>query len=650
MKRVIRATMEALPWSELKRTNTRFGPRFSRWTRIDLSELEWYRSQKPRLDGLGIVIRHTEGTKDAFLVWWSKPPESKEFLEVSHQMSRSVDADVPIPVPSGLELRGFQKACVAFMLPRKATLIGDDMGVGKTVELIAYINAMNAQRRVLRRILVVVPPIVRINWARELEKWLCDRHHAVGIAMDEWPETDIVVVGYSMTMKFEREIVDTKWDLVVLDEAHNVANRKAKTTRVICGYVPKMKEDITLSKPGVTTQFRVAMTGTPIPNKIENIYSVLKWLDPIRWKDWGKFAFEHCGTGGFLSAQSVKANQLKLQTVLRSTIMIRREKKDVLTELPPVVRRLHIIPQDEVGGFGKLNREFEALMKSDWARGITAAKAKLEVTKCIGTDLQYERACREVDSWMKRLEAECDGMLVEVGLKKVPIVTRMVTEDYPSRRVFVLAYHIKVLEALQAAIPGSVMLNGSHSQAERQAAIDAYQRGEGPTVMIMQVGIAIGFTLTAAEVVLFCEGSWLPAHIGQAESRAHRMGKSNPVEVVWPVVENGIDMLQAQRVTAKQAVIDGVLNLNIQGGDTERETVIPQPGVTLLRSRVGTAASFFQSESALQRATEFARKLQDEAVDEVDREICRIVVGLKMTSQLAYLVSEIEKRTYSVQP
>jgi len=646
-KRVVRSAMEKLEWSEVKSVQTKFGERFRRTCWISEDDSVWYKSQKPRLEGLGITIHKSPGASGShwhYLAWWSDPNDRSASHKTTLSKSRETDAEISIPVPDGLELRGFQKACVSFMLGRPATLIGDDMGVGKTIELIAYVNAMNKSKRALNRILIVVPPVVRINWTLELKKWIYDKTHTIGIAFKDWPNTEIVVIGYSMASKFLDQVINTSWDLVVLDEAHYVSNRKAKTTRIIFGYIPKIKECLSLSMPGVTTKYRVAMTGTPIPNKVENCYSIIRWLDPVRWNDWGKFYFNYSGNGGYLSDGHIRANMLRLQDTLRKTIMIRREKADVVSELPPINRRMHVIPQDEVAGWRSCQMEMLKIMKSDWSNKAMDRKARLEIAKCIGTVDEIYAASEALKKSMGELEMVSGDAMQNVGITKVPIIAKMVNEEYADKRILVVAHHREVLERLHKEIPGSSLIYGSTPNSDRQRLIDSYQNTNANRVLIMQIVMAIGVTLTKADMVIFAEGSWLPSVISQAESRPHRIGRTEPVDVVWPVVSGGIDMLQAQRVIAKQQTIDLVLNLNTKDGDIEREPVIPQPGITLLASKVSDQSQNFRSPEAIEAAVSFVKKMAASKSNEVNSRICRMIVEIPMCSRLAVLVNEIRKQ------
>ena len=135
-------------------------------------------------------------------------------MAAARERSRATDANVDIPSPEGLEYLPYQRAGIAFALEREATLLGDEMGLGKTIQAIGIINATPDMKRVL----VICPASLRLNWARELRKWLV-RCLSVGIAFGpRLPGTDIVVCNYDILGRHRLLLGSLEWDLLVVDE------------------------------------------------------------------------------------------------------------------------------------------------------------------------------------------------------------------------------------------------------------------------------------------------------------------------------------------------------------------------------------------------------------------------------------------------
>ena len=234
------------------------------------------------------------------------------------------------------ELLPFQKEGVAFALAREASLIADGMGLGKTAQAVGVINGDAS----IRRVLVVCPASVRIPWQRELEQWL-DRSFAVAVAgvnsQKPLSGDGITIINYDRLIRF----TDLEaYDLAVLDE---------------CQYIKTPASRRTLAAFTIRARRRIALSGTPLLNRPIELYPVLRWLDPQRWPAGGYFRFgqrycaaRHNGFGWDLSGAS---NLPELSALLRSTVMIRRTKAEVLPQLPPKIRT--VIELQPVRGCGE---------------------------------------------------------------------------------------------------------------------------------------------------------------------------------------------------------------------------------------------------------------------------------------------------------
>jgi len=155
------------------------------------------------------------------------------------------------------------------------------------VQAIGVINADES----VRRVLVVCPASLKINWLRELKKWLV-RPLEVGIADSKcFPSTDIVVINYDIAQKYERSLA-AGWDLMIVDEAHYLKNPKALRTRFILGHRARRPAD---SKSGIPARRKIFLTGTPICNRPVELWPILHALDAVAWPNFFKYAERYCG-------------------------------------------------------------------------------------------------------------------------------------------------------------------------------------------------------------------------------------------------------------------------------------------------------------------------------------------------------------------
>jgi SWI/SNF-related matrix-associated actin-dependent regulator of chromatin subfamily A-like protein 1 len=171
------------------------------------------------------------GRPDAVEAINAEREEAARKAQAAIEASRATDADVDIPVPAGLAYLPYQRAGIAYCMERDGALIGDDMGLGKTPQAIGTINVDPDCKRVL----VICPASLKLNWAKELRRWL-SRPMTVGVAEgSNFPATDIVIINYDIVAKHRATIDTIEWDNLIVDEAHYLKNPKAQRTKAILG-------------------------------------------------------------------------------------------------------------------------------------------------------------------------------------------------------------------------------------------------------------------------------------------------------------------------------------------------------------------------------------------------------------------------------
>ena len=472
----------------------------------------------------------------------------------SLELSRADDAEVDVPVPDGLALLPFQRAGVAYALGRPATLIGDEMGLGKTPQSIAVANATGA-----RGVLIVCPLSVKVNWEREIARWsTADPPLTVGHATaKEWPATDVVVAHYDVLARHEADLRSREWDMVVLDEAHYLKNPKAQRTQAIFG-----KKGL----PAVGAGRKLVLTGTPIPNRPVELYGILRWLDPEVAGSWLRYATRYCARketrwGWDVSGAS---NLGELQEKLRSTLMVRRLKADVLTELPPKRRQVvPLDPADVEGASQALGAEQEGM--AEVAAALAEARVEAELAKASEDPAEYKAAVERLREAQHAEFSEMSRLRHDTAVVKAPAVAAHVADLLESgeAKVAVWAHHHDVVGILRERLAeySVVEITGETPQAERQAAVDSFQAPGGPRVFIGSITAAgTGITLTAAQTAVFAELDWVPGNVSQAEGRHHRIGQAGSVLIQHVLLDGSLDAKLASTLIAKQEVADKALD------------------------------------------------------------------------------------------
>lgn len=476
------------------------------------------------------------------------------------EASRAVDADIDIPCPQGLAYLPYQRAGIAFAMRRNGVLFGDEMGLGKTIQAIGLINADPA----LNRVLIVCPATLKLNWRRELRKWLT-RPLSISVSSDRGVDSlaNIVIMNYDVLGSYAN-LLAQEWDAVILDEAHYLKNPDAKRTQAIFGVKAKpatKTRDAVEEKPAIKARRRIILTGTPIPNRPIEGFGLFNFLDPDTFGNFFAYAKRYCAArqeswGWDFTGAS---NLPELQQKLRSSIMVRRLKADVLKELPPKRRTILEIEgdADSQGAVAAEATEFDRLESN-----MFEARVAMELAKA-STTAEYRDAVAALKQAMSQAFTEMSAVRRRTAVSKIPwVCAHLEALLADNGKAVCFAHHEDVILGIKEHFGSSaVVLYGATSIPARQAAVDDFQND--PTVKLFIGGIqaaGVGITLTASDRVVFAELDWVPGNVTQAEDRCHRIGQSKTVFVEHVVLEGSIDARMVSVLVEKQAVIERALD------------------------------------------------------------------------------------------
>lgn len=493
--------------------------------------------------------------------------------------SRSVDSDIKVPLPPGLELKPFQRAGIAFAVQRKDTLNADDMGLGKTVQSIGFLNYLHP-----KRVLVVCPATLVWNWKQEAEKWLFDHYHIFmpRSGADEIPTDDarlLVITNYEKTIGKRGQESRThtplsrsllrNWDVGIFDEAHYLKNPDSIRSQVI------------LAEGGIYEHCKrsLFLTGTPMENRPIEIWPIAATLCPARFGDWWDFAKRYCalheeergrrvvrieGPDG-MHREEVKSkkvwvadgssNHSELQQRLRTSIMIRRLKSDVLKELPPKRRQLILLSDDDVdwSAYPEILRWREINQKD-----FDAALSRLEAAK---TMAEYQAAVRSLKKVTVEF-TEVSDVRHKSALLKLPACLKFADEILTSvESLVIFGHHRDVLEKIHEHYgDDSCVIYGDTPMAKRIPIVNQFQNGQKKIFIGGLKAAGTGITLTRASNMIFFEEDWNPATISQAEDRLARIGQKKMVHSMHPVLNNSLDANMVKMTVSKQNTIDKMLD------------------------------------------------------------------------------------------
>lgn len=553
-----------LKWSEPKRVTTRNGDRILRTAKPDENFWTVWKERKPELQMKGIACMKDDAGN--WLVCWWKPISAEEEKQ-SMEESRASESDIIIPVPDGLEYLPFQKAGIDFASKRNNVLIGDEMGLGKTIQAIGVINIDDT----VSKVLIVCPASLKLNWKRECKKWLV-RDNGVAIIPNgaEWfmpqlVEVSIVIINYELVKKHERRIRAVEWDMIVADEAHYLKNPKAQRTKALLGGgqgrgKPKIE-------PIQSRRF-LALTGTPIPNRPIEIFPVVNRISPETFPSYWAFGKKFCGGktgfGGSLD-MSGASNLEELQRLLRgSGGMVRRLKKNVLSELPDKVRQIIELPPT-----AELKRKLDEqtriwTLHDDTIAQLKAKKMMAEVNE----DLEeFRDIARDLKAGISVCFSDMSRIRAQIALLKAPYVIQHLKDTLnDTHKLVVMCYHRALLAEMMKSLakggfPAVTLHGGITDKEARQKAVDQFQEDQNIRVFVGTIKAAgVGITLHASSTVTFAEQDWTPGVMEQAEDRLHRIGQENSVLVQHLVMEDSLDSTMIKRHISKSVDIEAALD------------------------------------------------------------------------------------------
>jgi SWI/SNF-related matrix-associated actin-dependent regulator of chromatin subfamily A-like protein 1 len=398
---------------------------------------------------------------------------------------------------------------------------------------------------------------------------------------------DLVIINYDIAGKYLAELQGCQWDLLILDESHAVKNPKAQRTVAIFGRQATKKEVEAdqdyraelaganpndrkaifvrhrdrLSQPGITARFELHMTGTPILNRPKELWTSISRLAPDTFNNFFRFAKRYCGahSNGYGWDMGGATNLDELQQKLRASLMVRRLKSEVLTELPAKRRQIVQLPANGASDLVEEERDIAA----EQERVIEDLLAAVQLAKVNDVpESEYLKAVEALQKGQRAAFTEVAKVSHRVALAKVPMTVSYLKELVESgQKVLVFAHHLDVLDALASEFPKAVRLDGRNSVEERQLAVDRFQQDPEANPFIGGIRAAgVGLTLTAASLVVFHEIDWVPGVMNQAEDRAHRIGQKDSVLVQTLVLEGSLDAIKVRTLIEKQEIIDRALD------------------------------------------------------------------------------------------
>jgi hypothetical protein len=464
--------------------------------------------------------------------------------------------------PGGLELMPHQAQVVAAAAAGHRTfLLADEPGLGKTAQALLAAQAANAYP-----LLVVVPNVVKTNWAREVGMWTPSRSatviHGNGDTIDGF--ADIVIVNYEVLDRHVGWLGDLGFRGMVVDEAHFIKNKASQRSQ----HVLELSERIRLR---IGRPLLMALTGTPLINDIEDfraIWQFLGWIDDTKPLGELMESLEETGLTpadrGFYPAARRCVVDLGI---------VRRRKIDVAADIP--ARRIADLPVELDDKASRTIREAER----DLARRLVSRYESALATRTSGQVVEGidHDLVRRVATWERKdtTDTKTDenvfGMMRRIGQAKAGLAA-----DYASQlarsagKVVFFAKHVDVMDVAEETFTKRGIrfssIRGGQTPTSRQKQIDAFVNDPGVAIAVCSLTAAgVGLNLQVASNIVLAELSWTDAEQTQAIDRSHRIGQTEPVTAWRIIAAQTIDARIAELIDSKA----GLAARALDGSDEE---------------------------------------------------------------------------------
>jgi SNF2 family DNA or RNA helicase len=421
-------------------------------------------------------------------------------------------------------------------------LLADDMGLGKTVQALAAVEVL-AREGGVERVLIVAPTSLKHQWRQEIEKFTSRSASVVqGLLAARAAEyarpSFYKITNYDVVHRDLPAIRQWAPDLVILDEAQRIKNWKTLTAR---------------SVKQLPSEYAIVLTGTPLENRLEELHSIVEFVDRFRLGPLFRFLHEHQHVDDH--GRVVGYRELGSITRTLSPVLLRRTKDEVLSELPErLEKRLFMPMTDEQWLHHEENKEIVGRIVRKWKRfGFLSEKDQLRLMCAL-----------------QNMRMSCDSaylldQLTDRGPKPdeaLTLLSEVLESDQAKVVVFSqwLAMHALLEARLRRKRWGYVLFHGGVPGPQRRQLVERFREDPDCRLFLATDAGGVGLNLQHANVVFNMDLPWNPAVLEQRIGRVHRLGQRQPVRVYHFISENTIEHGMLSVLAFKKSLFAGVLD------------------------------------------------------------------------------------------
>lgn len=475
---------------------------------------------------------------------------NKEFKRLVRDMKEIADTDYEVPEELNAKLRNYQKTGYRFLSMLSefgfGGILADDMGLGKTLQVIALLEAKKESS------LIVCPASLVYNWESEVNRFAPDL--SVLAVVGEQKKREQLLSGYE-----NYHIIITSYDLLKRDIDLYESCKFRYCIVDEAQYIKNMMTRVSKAVKRIRADFRFALTGTPIENRLSDLYSIFDFVMPGYLKDYESFKSDY----ELPIVQQQDENALARLKRFVHPFILRRKKEEVLKDLPPKMEHIVYVKMTEKqrelynARLNLLRMELAKKTEKEWKEDRLKILAELTRLRqiCCAPDICYENY---------------DG-----GSGKMDTCVELIQEAVEGEhRILVFSQFVTMLKKIEQELRTRnipmLFLSGKNTKEERRMMVEDFQKEQVPVFLISLKAGGTGLNLTAADMVIHVDPWWNGAVENQATDRAYRIGQIRTLSVMKLVAKDSIEekiirlqerkMELANRVVSGEGMVNNILD------------------------------------------------------------------------------------------
>ena len=418
------------------------------------------------------------------------------------------------------KLLPYQLEGIAFAAGKGRTIIADDMGLGKTVQGIGTAELL-ADQAGIKNVLVIAPASLKNQWQKEIQRF-SDRSSCV---IDGTPEERLnqydnldfyTICNYEQVLKDLQTLQSKSWDMIILDEGQRIKNYESKTSKAV---------------KSLKSPYALVLTGTPLENRLDDLFSLVNFIDNRILGPAFKF-FEEYQITDEKGRMTGYKNLDKLREKLKP-ILLRRTRKSVLPDLPTITEQTRLIPPTEEQQ--SIDASCRKTMQNIIGKSHLSEMDLLRLRKAMTTSRMAADSPSLADSQME----SNSGKLNELE-ELIPVLLN----DSESKILIFSEWH-RMLDLIGSTLDklglNFTRIDGSMSLDKKDQTVSHFESQQDINILLCSNTAGTGLNLQAADTVINVDLPWNPAKLEQRNARAHRFGQNRPVQVINLVTAGTIE-------------------------------------------------------------------------------------------------------------